>query len=89
MDKRGDIALTTYSAALSHNVRKNAQHQSDTAATPADSTAVTFSSTELKEHFVIVLDNISTNYDGKYTNNGDVWFNHLTAHIEYARMMNL
>jgi len=89
MDKRGDITLTSFTVELTHNVRKNSQHHSETASSPSETTAITFSSSKTKEHFVIILDNISMNYDGKYTNNADVWYNHICAHIEYARLMNL
>ena len=85
VNKRGDINLASYTINLSHNVRKNAAHHSDTAASPDDATAIEFYSVKNKENFVIVLDNATVDGAGNISTNKDTWFNHLQLHIEYAK----
>ena len=85
VNKRGDINLASYTVKLSHNVRKNAAHHSDTAASPDDAAALEFFSAKQKENFVIVLDNATVDEVGNISTSKDTWFSSLQAHIEYAK----
>lgn len=85
VDKRGEIDLTTFDIQMSHNVRKNPNHQSETAESPDDCSAITFQSDVLKEKFVIVLDNIE---DESGRLSSTAWFDGISAHIKYAKAVN-
>lgn len=86
VDKRGDIVLTTFIISMSHNVRKNTDHQSDTASSVDNSSAIKFHSDVLKEDFIIVLDNI---LDEHGFSSPTAWFEGLQAHIAYAKAQNI